>query len=241
MRIAASRNSGSASFSRNPLAPCRIARAAASSRSNVVSITTRGGSCVAQQLGGGLEAVHDRHPDVHQHDVGSTRRARRRALRARRMPRPRPPGRAASRSACGCRRGTAPGRRRARRGSGWPTVMPRTPIGSVADTTNSPSSVGGVRAGRRRGWRARPCRSARDPTPPADRRVCRPLRTSSATRSACHASDTATGPPSPWRRAFVSASCRMRYTASCTAAGGSPAGAGSTSTRSSTPAARTWA
>ena len=137
MRIAASRNSGSASLSRKPLAPCRIARAAASSRSNVVSITTRGGSCVAQQLGGRREAVHHRHPDVHQHDVGSAPRGRRRALRARRMPRPRPRGRAASRSACGCRRGTAPDRRRGRRGwcrsrerlrsAAWPTPRTRRP------------------------------------------------------------------------------------------------------------------
>ena len=73
VRIAASRNSGSASFSRNPLAPCRIARAAASSRSKVVSMTMRGGSLVAQQLGGRREAVHHRHPDVHQHDVGARR------------------------------------------------------------------------------------------------------------------------------------------------------------------------
>src|SRR5690554_1465043 len=42
VRMAASRNSGSASFSTNPLAPPRMARVAASSRSNVVRTMMRG-------------------------------------------------------------------------------------------------------------------------------------------------------------------------------------------------------
>ena len=93
---------------------------------------------VAQQLGGRREAVHHRHPDVHQHDVGPRPRARPRAPRGRRMPRRRPRGRAASRPACGCRRGTAPGRRRAPPGSAAGHASRTAPIGSDAPrTTNS--------------------------------------------------------------------------------------------------------
>ena len=66
------------------------------------------------------------------------------------------------------------------------------------------------------------------------------LRTSSSTRSGCHARRTSTG-PSPWRSALVSASCRIRYTASCAPAGRLGGGAGSTVTRRSTPDGRTWA
>ena len=65
-----------------------------------------------------------------------------------------------------------------------------------------------------------PCPATRlAPARPGRRRL-RTLELDAVAR--CHAEPGApsTGPPSPWRRAFVSASCRMRYTASCTAAGG---------------------
>ncbi len=64
------------------------------------------------------------------------------------------------------------------------------------------------------------------------------FRTSMSTRSGNHARCTSTA-PSPWRIAFVSASWRMRYTASWIAPGGSPGGIGSTVTRGSIPACLT--
>ncbi len=61
----------------NPLAPARIAFAAFSSRSKVVSTRMRGGvfavAVSAANPLGGLDAVSHRHPDVHQHHVGLRR------------------------------------------------------------------------------------------------------------------------------------------------------------------------
>ena len=81
VRMAASRNSGSASLVRNPLAPARIARATASSRRNVVTTMMRGSRCPAPARINSRrgEAVDARHPDVHQHrcPARSARRPRR--------------------------------------------------------------------------------------------------------------------------------------------------------------------
>ena len=76
VRIASRSITGVVSLSRNPLAPYRIAVAARSSRLNVVSTTTRtgvsraGGPVGREDLPGRLDAVHLRHPDVHEHHVG---------------------------------------------------------------------------------------------------------------------------------------------------------------------------
>ena len=183
----------------------------------------RGGSASRQQLGGRLESVHHRHPDVHEHDVGSGVARRQRAPRARRRPPPRPRDRAASRSACGCRRGTAPDHRRAPRGSGR--------AGRVTRATG-PAPIGqrrrhhelAVLAGARSRPPARAARSRMPMSPwpesagrspvfaPVAHLEVRPGRDARPAR-------TRTGRPSPWRRALVSASWRMRYTASCTAGG----------------------
>ena len=75
VRIASRSITGVVPLSRNPLAPYRIAVAARSSRLKVVSTITRTGcSRRADPLGqedlpGRLDAVHLRHPDVHQHHV----------------------------------------------------------------------------------------------------------------------------------------------------------------------------
>ena len=85
-----------ASLSRKPLAPARSASTMYSSRPNVVRTSTR----VARQPARRLDAVHARHADVHQHDVGRVRSAARDRLLAvaglgddldaRRSPRARP-------------------------------------------------------------------------------------------------------------------------------------------------------
>ncbi len=70
--------------------PRRSARTTYSSASNVVSTITLGGDGDARQRGGGRDAVHDRHADVHQHDVDAAARTAATASRAVRRPRRRP-------------------------------------------------------------------------------------------------------------------------------------------------------
>ena len=82
-RTAAIRSARGESLSRKPLAPARSASYTYSSRSKVVSMTTLGGVRSARAAGeppGGLEPVHARHADVHQHHVGvvGVRRGQRR-------------------------------------------------------------------------------------------------------------------------------------------------------------------
>ena len=111
---AAISSSGTASLRRKPLAPARSAPKTYSSRSNVVSTRTRGGSAKPGDLAGGVDAVEDRHPDVHHHDVRANRRAS--SPRPGRPPRrPRPRGRDRPRRSCGALRGPGAGRRRRRR------------------------------------------------------------------------------------------------------------------------------
>ena len=70
-RIAATKSAGGTSLSRNPLAPARSASTTYSSASKVVRIRTRDRVVRARprQPAGRLDAVHDRHPDVHHDDV----------------------------------------------------------------------------------------------------------------------------------------------------------------------------
>ena len=72
-RSALTKSAGVTSLSRNPLAPARSASTTYSSASNVVRTRTRGGVAPAGPSGGepagGLDAVHHRHPEVHDHDV----------------------------------------------------------------------------------------------------------------------------------------------------------------------------
>ena len=65
------RSTGSVSFTRNPLAPARIARATYSSSSNVVTITTLHGAQrgVGGDLLGRPQSVAVRHPDVEERDI----------------------------------------------------------------------------------------------------------------------------------------------------------------------------
>ena len=71
VRIASSRSSGRASLSRKPLAPARSAAKAYSSRSKVVSTTTRApADRGGHEPPGRLHPVQSRHPNVHQHHVG---------------------------------------------------------------------------------------------------------------------------------------------------------------------------
>ena len=71
VRIALSSSSSGRLFSAKPLAPASSASKTYSSRSNVVRMSTRGALRVP--VGGDLprrlDPVHDRHPDVHDHDV----------------------------------------------------------------------------------------------------------------------------------------------------------------------------
>ena len=118
-RTAASSSSGSVSFSRNPLAPARSASNTYSSRSNVVRMSTRV-AAVASSRGDParrLEAVHLRHADVHEHDVGPLALHERRRPRRRRPPRRRPRCRRPSAAARRTRCAPAPDRRRPRPGS----------------------------------------------------------------------------------------------------------------------------
>ena len=64
--------SGRVSLSRKPLAPARSASCTSASSSKVVSTSTcvRRAGRVGHDPPGRLEAVHPRHPDVHQHHVG---------------------------------------------------------------------------------------------------------------------------------------------------------------------------
>ena len=248
VRIAASRNSGSASLSRNPLAPCRIARAAASSRSKVVSITTRGGSASRSS-----SAVASR-PSITgirmsiEHDVGAGVARRRRAPRDRRMPPP-----TTSRSGCESISMRMPARNSAwsststtRIGARWTasralTVQPRRD-GQRRRHDELAVLAGGLQPPAGEGWRARPCRSARGPSPPAARRLA-PLRTSSVAPESAMPGESA-----PHRLSVaVAKGVRERLLQNAVHGelhGGAAVradGAGSTSTRSSTPAARTWA
>ena len=69
-RTAATRCSGETSLSRKPLAPADSAAYTYWSRSNVVSMMIRiSAGPVREDPPGRLQAVHLRHPDVHQHDV----------------------------------------------------------------------------------------------------------------------------------------------------------------------------
>ena len=69
-RTASNSRSAVTSFSRNPLAPARSASKTYSSRSNVVRMRTLGWKAwQSAQPAGGLDAVHARHPNVHQHHV----------------------------------------------------------------------------------------------------------------------------------------------------------------------------
>ena len=69
-RIPSSSWAGGVSLSRKPLAPARSAPKTYSSRSNVVSTSTRVPTPSRGDRAGRLEPVHDRHADVHEHDVG---------------------------------------------------------------------------------------------------------------------------------------------------------------------------
>ena len=76
MRMALTKSAASTSLSRKPLAPARSARTTFSSASNVVRTRILGPRVlVLGQAPRGLDAVHDRHPEVHDHDVGLARAA----------------------------------------------------------------------------------------------------------------------------------------------------------------------
>src|SRR6185437_16304839 len=72
-RMPAMMSAGGASLSRNPLAPAESAPTTYSSRSNVVSTITLGPAAdpAPQMRRGSLHAVHPRHADVHEDDVGA--------------------------------------------------------------------------------------------------------------------------------------------------------------------------
>ena len=114
-RTAAISSRGGVSLSRNPAAPACSARNTKSSRSNVVSTMTFGGSGNGPDRGGGGQPVHPGHPDVHQHHVGVMALHRGRPPRRRRPPRRPPPGRRRIPGSSAARRG--PARRRRRSGS----------------------------------------------------------------------------------------------------------------------------
>ena len=80
--IAARSCASGASLSRKPLAPARRAANTYSSRSKVVSTSTRGGSGHHSDLPRRLDPVHARHPHVHQDDVGPQLASRRDRLDA---------------------------------------------------------------------------------------------------------------------------------------------------------------
>ena len=71
-RTAATSCSGETSFSRKPLAPAVSAAYTYWSRSNVVRMMIRQprAGLGGEDAAGGFQAVHLRHPDIHQHDVG---------------------------------------------------------------------------------------------------------------------------------------------------------------------------
>ena len=114
---APSSSCGRAFLSRKPLAPARSASKTSSSRSNVVSTSTFGGSGSPARVAARVacDAVEAGHAHVHEHDVGARARRARRAPCARRRPPPRRPCPAGTRAASGSRRAPAPGRRRGRR------------------------------------------------------------------------------------------------------------------------------
>ena len=71
VRTASISTSGSADLRRKPAAPARSASKTTSSRSKVVTTRTSiGGPSPDGEQAGGRDAVHPRHPDVHQHELG---------------------------------------------------------------------------------------------------------------------------------------------------------------------------
>ena len=181
VRIAASRNSGSASFSTKPLAPARIARG------GVLVEVERGEhedarrrAAVAVGVGedalGRGDAVLQRHPHVHEHHVGTSARGEVDRRRPRRPPRRRPRGRAATRRASGRPRGTGPGRRRGP--PGCRSCRPSRLGGDARAHPEHPVVAGvGAEACRRPAGRARACPGCR-----AGCRATRPSRHPPASR-----------------------------------------------------------
>jgi hypothetical protein len=267
VRIAASRNSGSASFRRKPLALTNRAggRLVEVERREHDDPRRRGCQArIGQQLGGRCEAVHHRHPDVHEHDVGARLADDAHAFG------PVSASPTTVRSGCESMTMRMPARKRA-----W-SSMRTTRIGAHRATpgTCEPGRFGPgaipedrLPGDRQRGGHDEDLPAGRRLEVPADElcalahadepvsaRLALPrspcaaasgdggsmgLLTLSSTLPGCHAARSPRR--APWRNALVSASCRMRKTASCTAEGTSALGMGSTSTRSATPAARTCA